>query len=87
MKALLLIAAALLAGCSTTPMQPAMPPPVEAPGTTSIMCTLVSTLTTTVRTVFLQVGDDAPAGTIETGEGCSIKVTRKDDAAPKGAGL
>jgi hypothetical protein len=30
-----------------------------------------------VRTVLLQVGTDAPAGTVETGEGCSIKVTRK----------
>lgn len=41
------------------------------------MCTLVSTFTTTVRTVLLQVGADAPSGTVETGADCSIKVTRK----------
>jgi hypothetical protein len=72
-----ILAAALLAGCSTAPVQPTPPALASPPGTTSVLCTLVSTLTTTVRTVLLQVGTDAPAGTVETGEGCSIKVTRK----------
>jgi hypothetical protein len=72
-----LLAAALLAGCSTPPVQPAPPALDSPPGTTSVLCTLVSTLTTTVRTVLLQVGADAPAGTVDAGSDCSIKVTRK----------
>lgn len=76
MKALLLIPA-LLAGCSTTPMQLAPPDLVAPPGGTSVMCTLVSTFTATVRTVLIQVGADAPAGTVEAGADCSAKVTRK----------
>jgi hypothetical protein len=77
MRLLSLIAAALLAGCSTVPTQPAPPDLAAPPGGTSVMCTLVSTFTATVRTVLLQVGADAPAGTVETGGDCSIKVTRK----------
>jgi hypothetical protein len=77
MRPLLLIAAAMLAGCSTVPLQPTPPALDSPPGTTSVLCTLVSTLTTTVRTVLLQVGTDAPDGTIETRDDCSIKVTRK----------
>lgn len=72
-----ILVVALLAGCSTAPVQPTPPALASSPGTTSVLCTLVSTLTTTVRTVLLQVGTDAPAGTVETGEGCAIKVTRK----------
>jgi hypothetical protein len=72
-----ILVSCLLAGCSTVPTQPAPPDLAAPPGGTSIMCTLVSTFTTTVRTVLLQVGADAPAGTVETGGDCSIKVTRK----------
>lgn len=77
MKLLPLFAASILAGCSAVPPQPAPPDLAAPPGGTSVMCMLVSTLTTTVRTVLLSVGAEAPAGTVETRDDCSIKVTRK----------
>lgn len=63
MRALALAASLVLAGCSTLPDTPTM----DRPG---VMCTLVSTLTTTVRTVFVQ-GTERP---VSVGPDCSVAV-------------
>lgn len=80
-RILMIVAALLLAGCMSAPVAPAAPALASPPGSTSVLCTLVSTLTATVRTVLLQVGADAPAGSVETGEACTIKMTRREGAA------
>lgn len=84
-RILMIVAALLLGGCMSAPVAPAAPALASPPGSTSVLCTLVSTLTATVRTVLLQVGADAPAGTVETGEACNIKMTRREALTPPAA--
>lgn len=77
---LLLAAAALLAGCATTPTAPKQLTDSDMPG---IWCMLVTTLTTTVRTVYVQLGANPPP--IEVTSECAVKVRTATPESPAAA--
>lgn len=60
----------LLIGCQTPPAVPAISSPSE--GTSGAFCTLVSTLTTTVRTAVLQVSSE-DTRSFEVSDSCALK--------------
>lgn len=72
-----LIAAALLVGCASPPVL--TPADLQHAGT-GVLCTHVSTLTTTVRTVYVQA--DRIDGTLAIGADCTVAA---QSTAPKGA--
>ena len=76
MKKLALVVAVLGAGCSAVPsMTPEQLQAMAADKSTVVLCTHVSTLTTTVRTVYVQT-DKGAAGTVAAGAECAVAVTK-----------
>lgn len=79
---LLLAAVVLLAGCQTPPPMPAIAEPSE--GASVAFFTLVSTLTTEVRTVVLQVAKGDPRS-FEVSASGAIKASAPPPAAASAA--
>lgn len=76
MKRLFLVVAAalVLVGCQTPPPIPAAEPAAApAEGASSAFCTLVSTFTTTVRAVVLQVAKGDDRSFEVRGDTCTLK--------------
>lgn len=75
MKALLVLCV-LLAGCtSPATMTPEQLQALAADRSTVVLCSEVSTLTATVRTVYVH-SDKGAAGTVAAGDGCAVAVTK-----------
>lgn len=71
-----LVATAQLAACSAVPtMTPEQLQAMAADKSTVVLCTHVSTLITTVRTVYLQ-SDKGAAATVAAGAECAVALTK-----------
>lgn len=77
MKSPVIAVAILLTGCAS-PVAMLTPEQLEAIAkdkSTVLMCTQVTTLTTMVRTVYMQ-SDKGAAGTVAAGADCAVALTK-----------
>ena len=72
------ILGALLTGCASPAlMTPEQLKALSGEKSTVAVCSEVSTLTTTVRTVYVQVDKGSIGGTVAVGAECAVAVTAK----------